>query len=112
MNIDITEVKIEIFVPEEYIVKLRDGLNEVNACKIGNYDNCISITKVTGYWRPLEGSHPFEGKVGEICEGMECKMELRCDVQYVKKALEVIRGIHPYEEPLINVLPVINDLFL
>lgn len=105
------EVKIEIYVPEEYSIKLRDELNKVNACKIGDYDNVISISNVRGYWRPLEGSNPFNGEVGDICEGTECKIEIRCKIEFVKNAIKVIRGIHPYEEPLINIIPIINELF-
>jgi hypothetical protein len=108
---EFNEVKIEIYVPEEYVIKLRDGLNSINACRVGNYDNCISIVNVRGYWRPLEGSNPFNGEVGEICEGNECKVEVRCKSEYIKDALKVIRKIHPYEEPVINVIPIINDLF-
>lgn len=108
---EISEVKIEIYVPEEYVIKLRDELNRVNACKVGNYDNCASVINVRGYWRPLEGSSPYSGKVGEICSGEECKIEVRCKMQYVKDALRVIKENHPYEEPLINIIPIINDMF-
>jgi hypothetical protein len=105
------EVKIEIYVPEEYVIKLRDELHKVNACKVGDYDNVISITKVRGYWRPLEGSNPFNGEVGKVCEGEECKIEIRCKRVYVKEAIRVIKAIHPYEEPLINIIPILNELF-
>lgn len=105
------EVKIEIFVPEEYIAKLRDELNKANALKVGDYDNVISITKVKGYWRPLEGSNPFNGEIGQICKGEECKLELRCKREYVKNAIKIIKEIHPYEEPVINIIPIINELF-
>lgn len=108
---DFKEVKIEIYIPEEYVVTLRNELNKVNACTVGNYDNVMSLTNVRGYWRPLEGANPFNGELGKICEGEECKMELRCKREYVKDALKIIRKIHPYEEPLINVIPVVNDLF-
>ena len=105
------EAKIEIYVPEEYITVLRDELNKVNACRIGDYDNVMSITNVKGYWRPLEGSNPFNGEVGQVCNGEECKIEIRCRREYVKAAIKVIREIHPYEEPLINIIPIINELF-
>ena len=111
MVMEFKEVKIEIYVPKEYIIKLRDELNKVNACKIGDYDNVISITNVRGYWRPLEGSNPFNGEVGTVCESEECKIEIRCRREYVKNALKVIKEIHPYEEPLINIIPIINELF-
>ena len=105
------EVKIEIYIPEEYTEKLRDKLNEVNACTVGEYDYVSSATKVRGYWRPLEGANPFNGELGRVCEAEECKVELRCKREYVKDAIEAIKEVHPYEEPLINVIPVINELF-
>ncbi|GAA0773776.1 divalent cation tolerance protein CutA [Clostridium subterminale] len=105
------EVKIEIYVPEEYVIELRDELNKVNACKIGNYDNAISITNVRGYWRPLEGSNPFNGEIDKVCEGQECKVEITCKKEHVRNAIKVIKKIHPYEEPLINIIPIINELF-
>lgn len=105
------EVKIEIYIPEKYITKLRDELNKVNACKVGDYDNCISITNVKGYWRPLQGSKPYNGQIGKICEGEECKVEVRCKMEYIKIAVEIIKKIHPYEEPLFNIIPILNDLF-
>lgn len=105
------EVKIEVYIPEDYVIRLREGLNNINALRIGNYDNCISITNVTGYWRPLEGANPFDGELNKISKGKECKVEFRCDVKYVEAVLTTIRQIHPYEEPVINVIPVINSFF-
>lgn len=108
---DIKVYKIEIFVPEEYVVKLRDELNKIGALKVGLYDNVMSYSRTKGFWRPLDGSAPFEGEVGNINSGEECKVEIRCPAETVKEALKVIRKVHPYEEPLINVLPVMNSFF-
>lgn len=108
---EIKEVKIEIFIPEEFIVKLRDELNKVKAGRIGNYDNCMSVTNVKGYFRPLEEASPYSGEVGEVHEGDEAKVEVRCKKEYVKDAIEVIRKVHPYEEPVFNIIPILNDLF-
>lgn len=102
------QVKIEIFIPEQYIKTLRDELNKVQAGHIGNYDHCISITDVRGYWRPLAGATPYQGKINEISEGVECKVEVNCKREYVKEALAVIRQVHPYDEPLVNIIPLVN----
>ncbi len=104
------DVKIEIFVPREYVEKIRDGLHEIGACKVGEYDHVISFGKAEGYWRPLETSHPFKGKIGEINHGIECKMEIRCPIQVINEAVRVIKRIHPYEEPVINIVPLLNYL--
>ncbi|PJI10333.1 MULTISPECIES: YqfO family protein [Clostridium] len=105
------EFKIEIYIPKGYVKKLGDELSKVNVGKIGNYDHCMSINKVQGYWRPLEGADPFDGEVGKLCKGEECKVEVRCKREYVEAAMKIIRKVHPYEEPVINVIPLLNELF-
>jgi len=59
----------------------------------------------------MEGANPFEGKVGEISEGIEYKIEINCKRELVNDAIKVIKSIHPYEEPLINIIPLANHLF-
>lgn len=105
------EFKIEIFIPEAYIESLRDELHKVNVGRIGHYDHCLSITTVRGYWRPLPGSNPYLGQVGEISTGTECKVEVNCPQEHISEALAVIQKIHPYDEPLINLIPLANHLF-
>ncbi len=105
---EIKEYKIEIFLPDTHVQIMRDRLNEIGVLKVGNYDHVMTISQVTGYWRPLEGAKPYSSKVGEIRSAPECKMELRCGAELVKQALAVIREIHPYEEPVINILPLMN----
>jgi len=102
-------LKIETFIPEEYLNELRKSLNEIGALSMDeNYDNCMAVSKVTGSWRPLRGSHPFNGEVGELSEAEECKVEFCCKTQIVKNAVAAIKKVHPYEEPVINVIPILN----
>ena len=107
--IEITKyVKIDIFIPEEYIEHLRDELHEIGVGHIGNYDHCLSITVVNGYWRPLANAAPYAGEIGEISYGEERKVEVNCLEEKVKEALKIIREIHPYDRPLINIVELLN----
>jgi hypothetical protein len=108
---DFTDVKLEIFVPQEYVLTIRDELAKIGAGVIGNYDHCIAIHPVKGYFRPLPGANPFDGEIGVIKETMEYKVEVNCKRELVRDAIRVIKSVHPYEEPLINVLPLANHLF-
>lgn len=102
--------KIETSIPEEYLKRLRKSLNDIGALTIGgNYDNCMSVFKSIGSWRPLKGANPFKGEVGEICEEEEWKVEFCCKKELVKKAVEVIKKVHPYEVPVINILPILTE---
>jgi hypothetical protein len=101
--------KIETFIPEEYVKNLRKSLNDIGALTVGgNYDNCMAVSKVTGSWRPLEGADPFKGEVGQICEAEECKVEFCCNKEILKETVAVIKKVHPYEVPVINVIPILN----
>ncbi|CAG0996695.1 GTP cyclohydrolase 1 type 2 [Anaerolineales bacterium] len=106
-----TDVKLEIFVPQEYALKIRDELARIGVGRIGNYDHCMAMYPVQGSYRPLEGANPFEGKVDIVSEGTEYKMEINCRRELVEEAIKVIKRNHPYEEPLINVIPLANHLF-
>jgi hypothetical protein len=71
----------------------------------------MAMYPVQGSYRPLEGANPFEGTIGVVSEGTEYKMEINCKREQVNNAIKIIKSIHPYEEPLINVIPLANHLF-
>ena len=106
-----TDVKLEIFVPQEYALKIRDHLAKIGVGKIGHYDHCVAITLVQGYYRPLPGANPFDGEIGRIQEITKAKIEVNCKRELVDEALNIIRRVHPYEEPLVNIIPLANHLF-
>lgn len=106
-----TNVKLEIFVPQDHAMKLADALSEIGVGVIGNYDHCVALTPVRGFFRPMEGANPFEGKIGELNEVAEYKLEVNCKRELVKDAIKVIKRVHPYEEPPINIIPLANHLF-
>lgn len=98
--------KLEIFIPETHLRALQKALQDVDAGHIGNYDSCMSYSPVTGCWRPLEGSSPFIGTCGSISAEPELKAEVTCRTERLKETLAAIRKVHPYEEPVINVIPL------
>lgn len=106
-----TDVKLEIFVPEAYAMKIFEALANIGVGKVGNYDHCFAIHPVRGYFRPLPGADPFDGEIGKISETAEYKIEVNCRRELVNEALTVIRNVHPYEEPVVNVTPLANHLF-
>ncbi|NOH01355.1 MAG: cytochrome C biogenesis protein [Chloroflexi bacterium] len=108
---DFTDVKLEIFIPQGYVDQVREALAKVGVGMIGNYDHCFAVSEVQGSFRPLEGAKPFDGKVGEITYSVEYKLEVNCRRGSVEEAVAAVRRSHPYEEPLINIIPLANHLF-
>jgi len=105
---DFKYVKVEVLLPEEFIEEIRNKLNDIGVLTRGKYDHVISYSYVKGYWRPMEDSKPYNGKIGEISFGTECKMEFRCLYEEIKEVKSIIESIHPYEEPVINILPMLS----
>ena len=79
---------------------------EADAGHIGKYDCCIAVTKVTGSWRPLAGASPYKGIPGKLCECEELKVEVTVKAKNLHRTIESIKRIHPYEEPVVNVIPL------
>ena len=96
--------KLEIFIPESHFTELRKALQKADAGHIGNYDCCLSYSKVTGTWRPLPGTDPFIGKENEISEEEELKVEVTVLGEKLDETLKAVKAVHPYEEPVINVI--------
>jgi hypothetical protein len=102
-----TRVKLEIFIPPEFVDPLLETLTETGAGRIGNYDHCCSLSPVTGTWRPLPGANPYNGEIGKICTDSEMRVEMNCSIAVLPAALAAIRRIHPYEEPVVNIIPLL-----
>lgn len=106
-----TDVKLEIFIPLAFVAPLLEALAGAGVGVIGKYDHCASIMPVTGQWRPLPGADPYDGAIGELQTADELKVEVNCKRERVSAALAAIRRVHPYEEPVINLIPLANHLF-
>lgn len=98
--------KLEIFIPATHLQVLQQALRSVDAGHIGNYDSCLSYSAVTSCWRPLAGTHPYCGRENEMSCEPELKVEVTCLREQVECTIAAIKKVHPYEEPVINVIPL------
>ena len=105
---DFKYCKLEIFIPETHLAVLQKALQEADAGHIGKYDCCLSYSRVTGCWRPLEGANPYLGSAGEISSEPELKVEVTCRMDRVAETVAAVKRVHPYEEPVINVIPLLG----
>ena len=42
--------KLEIFIPETKILELQKAVHKLDGGHIGNYDCCMSVSQVSGFW--------------------------------------------------------------
>ncbi len=109
MNITINKVKIMVTVPTKNVQEVRDVLLESGAGVIGNYTHCSMATKCVGTFNPNELAHPVIGENNKMVLVEEEKLEVVCDVEKVKNVITRLRKIHPYEEPAIDIIPLLDE---
>jgi hypothetical protein len=102
-----TTYKLVVFVPEADGEAVRMAMGEAGAGRIGNYDRCSFTSTGTGRFRPLDGARPAVGAVGQLEEITEERIETVCSEPRLKEVLAAIRRVHPYEEPAIDVYPLV-----
>lgn len=99
-------LKVEIFIPQENVKTLIDALNRRGYLTEENYDYCYAQTNVMGHFRPLTNACPYLGQKGKIEEVAEAKLEFRIRRKDIQEVYRLIREYHPYEVPVINVIPL------
>jgi len=101
-------VKIAVYVDVAHADDVRKALADSGAGRFNKYDNCSFSVKGTGRFRPLEGANPAIGEVGKIEEVEEERIETICLSSRLKEVLAAVRAAHPYEEPAIDVYPLLD----
>lgn len=100
--------KIVVFVPGDYADTIRKVMGEAGAGQLGNYSNCSFSSKGIGRYKPLEGAKPMKGKIGNIEEAEEERIETICPKEKVKVVINAIKKAHPYEKPVLDVYPILT----
>ena len=80
----------EVFVPENYVKDIVKALSRYNLLKEGNYTT-------------LEGAKAFIGEVGKESVEKEKLMKFRVKKEFADLAYYLIKKVHPYEVPVINI---------
>ena len=68
-------------------------------------------TKCVGTFKPTDEANPYIGEKNNLEFVEEEKLEVVCDVNIVKNVISKLREVHPYEEPAIDIVPLINESF-
>jgi len=91
--------KLEVYVPEEHLERVKQALFAAGAGRIGNYDSCCWLTKGQGQFRALDGSQPYIGQQGEVETVVEYKLEQVCAIDLIDDVVKALKDAHPYETP-------------
>ncbi len=102
------QVKIVVTVPEDAADALREASGNAGAGKIGEYSFCSFSLKGTGRFLPSDKANPAIGTQGQLEQVTEERIEVTCDKKMMQAVVTAIRKAHPYEEPAINIYPLLD----
>lgn len=101
-------VKIVVFVPENRADMIRDALGKAGAGKIGEYSYCSFSLKGVGRFKPSDKADPHVGTSGKLELVDEERIEVACEKDQAAEIIKVIKDVHPYEEVVIDIYPMLS----
>lgn len=101
-------LKLAVFVPPDHADAVREALAGAGAGWIGNYSECTFMLKGTGTFRPLEGTIPYIGRVGDLEKVEEIRLETILPARLSGRAVKAMLEAHPYEEVAYDLYPLEN----
>ena len=101
---DVAVDKLVAFVPTEHADALRSAVSEAGAGAIGSYDTVSYTSTGEGRFRPLPGSVPVVGAVGNLEVVQESRVEVVYPRPLRRRVVAAMLAVHPYEEVAYDVL--------
>jgi hypothetical protein len=92
----LTRFKLIFYVPPSSLAACKAAIFAAGAGRYpgsGNYTECCWTTLGTGQFRPGDAAKPHLGKIGELEEVQEVRVETLClGKDVAKKAVEALKG--------------------
>lgn len=91
------------YVPESHLEQVKSALFSAGAGVIGDYQRCCWQVLGQGQFEPMAGSQPFLGRLEQLEQVAEWRVELVVEVAAIKAVVAALKAAHPYEEPAYGV---------
>lgn len=101
-------LKLITYVPTKHVKDVQKALFDAGGGSIGNYDQCSFNSEGIGTFRAQKEAKPYVGRVGQMHQEKETKVEVLLPKHLKNKILLRLFEIHPYEEPAFDIVPLDN----
>ncbi len=100
--------KFVVYVPAGHEQKVMKSLFETKAGIIGSYTCCSFRSEGKGTFRPGSSSKPFIGKIDEISDVNEVRIEAVAGKADILEVIACVKKSHPYETMAYDVYPLLE----
>jgi dinuclear metal center YbgI/SA1388 family protein len=101
-------LKLVTFVPPEAVEAVLDGVAGAGAGRIGDYERCSFRVEGTGTFRPLAGTDPYSGAIGEDAAERELRLEVELPRRRAGAVVAALLANHPYDEVAYDLVPLLD----
>jgi hypothetical protein len=98
--------KLTVYIPEAHVEGVKEALFAAGAGRYATYDRVCWQVLGAGQFRPLKGSNPVIGEVGQECHVAEYRVEMICEDARVNAVTAALRATHPYEVPAFDFVEI------
>jgi hypothetical protein len=106
---DFTRVKISTTTPVNTAEAVRQALGEAGAGEVGEYTFCSYSSVGKGRFMPSEKANPHLGTANRLEVVDEERIEVVCDRSKAKQVIAALKKAHPYEEVIIDIIPLLDE---
>jgi hypothetical protein len=96
------------FVPVGATEKVLQAVFDAGGGRIGTYADCAFVSPGTGQFRPLPGSSPSIGVIGELAKVEENRVELVLPRALREEVVAALLAAHPYEQPAWSIVESVH----
>ena len=98
--------RIVVFAPRANAEAIIDAVDKAGGARIGGYSRCSFRSDGMGFFKGGPESSPYAGRAGREEQVGETRIETVASGSLVPRILDAVRRAHPYEEPVIDVIPL------
>ena len=102
-------IMVVVGVPPENVEDVLGAISSAGGGIIGDYTHCAYTNPGQGRFKPGAEASPHIGAKEAINAVDEVRIESFCRRDQAKAVASAIREAHPYEEPVIYLIPLLSE---
>lgn len=106
---DVERLLLITTVPPEHLDAVLAALSQAGAGVLGEYSECAFVGAGTGRFRASAQSNPAYGERGALNTVAEVRIETWVERDKARAAVAALRAVHPYEEPVVYLVPLMGE---
>ena len=96
-------------VPTAHLEPVLAAMAEAGAGVVGEYTHCSFTHEGWGRFKPSPAANPAVGEHGVVNQVAETRVETFCQRDQARAVVAAIRAAHPYEEPAMYLIPLLDE---